>query len=281
MKKHTYDNWWKGDVTLVHADKCWNEGDKPIIVDWADFSESDAGKIKDMQEKIFAYGWKTRLKAVCAQFTKRYEKSEMKLEYLTDEIQECRGVMFGATSNEEIVVFKHWESGFTRKELSDIRFYVKRIIKNGIEDSLGYIHSTNCKYQDKSPDCRMYARFVWEYFNWLKLFIKKEEKTDDTVANEIKEKPWFKVGLLFANGEIDTLKEKYTVNNSTNCAAITKELGQPQFSKYILATINNYTENNKNKNIYVNPDKLLKIYNHCIKNNIKMTESFLKRIQPT
>lgn len=173
----TYDNWWNGDVTLVHATRYCNKGDEPLLVDWADFSESDADKIKDMQWEIFADGVNTRLKAVCSEFIKRYEVSEMKLEYFTDERQECWNVMFGKIPNVKIVHLNHWVIGLENQYISDVQYYIQRTIKNGIDDGLGFIHSPNCKYQNKSiPDSRIYARFIWEYFKWLESLIVKDEK---------------------------------------------------------------------------------------------------------
>lgn len=308
IEKYTYDNWWNGDVTLVHATRYCGEGDEPILVDWADFSESDAHKIKDMQWEIFADGVNTRLKAVSEQFIKRYEASEMKLEYFTDERQECWNVMFGAIPNGKIVHLNHWGIGLENQYLSDVQFYVKRTIKNGIDDGLGFIHSPNCKYQDKSiPDCRIYARFVWEYFKWLESLIVKEEKTDNTVqkeeaeitslkkepitepivepkepidANESKEKSlWFKVGLLFANGEMDALLLKHKQGSESNFTAIAKELGNINFRPYISESISG--TNSWNKNIFSSQTKISFIKKYCESNNITMVESFENRTKST
>lgn len=85
---------------------------------------------------------------------------------------------------------------------------------------------------------------------------------------------WFQVGLLFANGEMDKLIIKHTIDKVPNPNGIARELGHPNYSKYILATLNNYSGANGDKNIYNNPDKIRTIYEHCQENKIEMTERF-------
>lgn len=84
---------------------------------------------------------------------------------------------------------------------------------------------------------------------------------------------WFKVGLLFATGAMDKLIKQYN-NNATK---ISDHLKKPEYNKYILATMNNYTKSNTDKNIYGNKQKMIKIKNHCTKQDISMTKDFLDR----
>ena len=306
QEEANYDNWWNGDVVLSSSTLYFNDKEKPLTVDWADFSESDVDKIKEKQWEIFADGVNTRLKAVCTQFIKRYEASEMKLDYFTDERQECWNVMFGLIPNIDPVPLNQWKMALGNRYLMEVQYYIDRTIKNGIDDGLGFIHSPNCKYQDKSiPDSRIYARFVWEYFKWLESLIVKEEKADNTVqkaeaeitslkkepitepiiepkspidATEIKQnRIWFKVGLLFANGEMDELKSKHTKGKVTNSTAIANELGNKNFRPYISESI--YGTNQNDKNIFASNDKTTFITTYCENNGITVVDSFRSRIK--
>ncbi len=255
----TYDNWWNGDVTLVHATRYCNKGDEPLLVDWADFSESDADKIKDMQWEIFADAVNTRLKAVCSQFIKRYEFSEMKLEYFTDERQDCWNVMFAPIPNVKIVIFKHLGICLENQDLSDIQFYVNRTIKSGIDDGLGFIHSPNCKYQDKSiSDSRIYARFVWEYFKWLESLIVKKEKTDNALQKAETEIASLKKEPI--TEPIVKLKEKDLENSDKIDFNMWNENAKSLF-EYLIEHYNKPKGKQKYKNIF-----------HFLKNNDKANE---------
>jgi len=96
----------------------------------------------------------------------------------------------------------------------------------------------------------------------------------------------FKVGLLFAKGEMNKYftvnSEGATVmNNNFTAPKIAKELGNDNYNKYILASINNYTnKENGNKNIFNSPDMMTKIISHCKAENIPVDSYFLSRYLP-
>jgi hypothetical protein len=294
-KNYTYDNWWNGDVTLVDATRYFEKGDEPVIVNWEDFSESDVNRIKEKQMELFKAKVNALLNPVIKQFNKRYEASKMKSTYLRDERKQCWYVMFGELPNYEIVQLDQWRISHTNQYLSDVQDYVERTIKNGIDDGLGFIHSPNCKYQDISkPDSRIYAKFVSMYFNWLNKFKKEEESKkrilrakeeieslekdplkliDKNIA--IQNRIWFKVGLSFANGEMDTLIIKHTIGTMTNCTAIARELGNTNFRPYISESMGGTKINDKN--IFSNKEKIEIIENYCESNTITVVESFYKR----
>ncbi len=94
----------------------------------------------------------------------------------------------------------------------------------------------------------------------------------------------FKVGLLFATGEMNkyfTVNSIHaTVMNSNYTAPkIAKELGNDSYNKYILASINNYTDKeNGNKNIFNSLDMMTKIILHCETENIPVDAYFKSRL---
>lgn len=287
MKKYTYDNWWNGDVVLRDATLELDKDDKPILVNWSDFSESDVQKIKDKQAALFDDQVRALQKKFSEQFRLRYSASKMKKQYLADEMQECKNIMFGAIPNVKIIQLNHWGVVLENQYLSDIQYYINRTIKNGIDDGLSFLHSPNCKYQDtRKADSRTFAKFIWEYFNWLgNLAIKEDnsvqlrEKTNRSAAAEslkyevIQKRLWFKIGLLFANGEMDNLIKKHKAGTMTNCTAIALELGNRSFRPYISETINNI--NSSDKNIFASSEKMDLIMKYCEMKGIRVVESFI------
>lgn len=82
---------------------------------------------------------------------------------------------------------------------------------------------------------------------------------------------WFKVGMLFATDKIEELKSKYH-NNFTQYAK--SKFGE-KWSSYRVYISESFNRNNKsNKNIFKYPDKLKKIYDHCVEEKISMTDNF-------
>jgi hypothetical protein len=102
---------------------------------------------------------------------------------------------------------------------------------------------------------------------------KSEESQVSTIEkDEFEENPlpkWFPIGLGFATGEIQTELSK---DISSSKIAI-KLTGKRSNTNYVSFTYNN-TEDPKN--IYSKLDKLEQVYNHCVKNDIKICDDFMK-----
>ncbi|WP_134386339.1 hypothetical protein [Flavobacterium psychrophilum] len=95
----------------------------------------------------------------------------------------------------------------------------------------------------------------------------------------------FKVGLFFATGEMNkyfTIKNNNEMDSKNGLVSlkIAKELGNPSFEKWILASKNNYPPKNPNgnKNIFNNLDMMTKIIEHCETNNIPVEPYFTSRL---
>jgi hypothetical protein len=176
-----------------------------------------------------------------------------------------------------LVPLKHWPIILDKRYLEDIQLYIDNIMIIGIDDDLGFIHSPNSKYQDSSkPDKRVYARFVLEYCNWL-ISLAEEEHQPNKAKNDIKIKEkentlWFKIGLLFANGEMDKLIAKYKDGSMSNSTKIAKELGNKNYRPYISEST--FAQNKNNKNIFSNTAKIDFIEEYCKKHNITIVDSF-------
>jgi hypothetical protein len=102
---------------------------------------------------------------------------------------------------------------------------------------------------------------------------KNQTEKNETTENRI----WFKVGFLFANGEIDKLITKHAKGTMTNCTSIAKELGNINFRPYISESL--YGKTTNDKNIFSSPDKVSFIQEYCESNDITVVESFKSRLK--
>jgi len=84
---------------------------------------------------------------------------------------------------------------------------------------------------------------------------------------------WFKVGLLFATGEIKKLLDRHK-----SYSAIARALENKNYRPYMTATAGALNRGG-DKNIYNDGEKVKALRNHCIKHNIQMDGDFLKIFQ--
>ena len=117
-----------------------------------------------------------------------------------------------------------------------------------------------------------------QLIEWLNIELdfwhKKKGFEKQPKQKNIQDELWFNVGLFFATGVIPM--EKKMLKLSVNQLA--KDLGNTSFRPYINQSIN-HTHTKGDKNIFLYNDKLLEIYNHCIKNKIPIEKEFQDKIQ--
>lgn len=97
------------------------------------------------------------------------------------------------------------------------------------------------------------------------------------VEDEFKNEGWFKVSLLFASGEIESLLKKH----KHNATQIAKDRFKDNWDKYrphISDSMNADTAGSKN--IFSNRGKMLKVIEHCKENNINVVSSYLDKLPP-
>ncbi|MDB0040611.1 hypothetical protein N9E81_00350 [Algibacter sp.] len=90
--------------------------------------------------------------------------------------------------------------------------------------------------------------------------------------NDYSDKYWFKIGLLFATGEMDDLLKA----NDRNATKIAKELGEANLRPYISDSIGQNL--NSDKNIFGSREKMSNIINYCKENKISIIPGFIKRL---
>lgn len=207
------------------------------------------------------------------------------IKYVKDEIHE----VYGCYDPNECIIGE-WIEKFDLKE-EDFPFY--------LNDEVTHLLSVNKEnYESESKKkgvniSLMQLNFHWYagYLEYLKMksFIDEllpmekdikpsNEKKSVIIVSEdkkgFKDFTWFKVGLLFAKGEVQKLYEKYK-SKKGHYKKITLELGFKETDRpYFSETINNTTSSNKN--IYNDLTKMKKIQYYCQKNEIVICEDFDK-----
>ena len=265
--KYTYQNWFEGTVNLISTPFISSDKSLPIEANWDDFSIADIQKIKIKQNEIFLEKVRAFLKANQDDFSFRYESSKLKRQLLNDEKEQCYSVLYAKIPDGHRIKLNHWSITIERVDFIEIQEYFNRVVKKGNSNSFDFIPSPNFKHQNlnKIPN-QVYAQYLWEYYLWLQSSFK--EQIIDTKKIKNKNKYWFKIGLLFANGEMDKLLLKH----NTNFTAIAKELGNKNYRPYISESQSKSNENDKN--IFSDNSKLKEIADYCVEQKITICPSF-------
>lgn len=119
-------------------------------------------------------------------------------------------------------------------------------------------------------------------FHWYAIYIEVKNILsfiDGLITSnkkDYKDEIWFKVGLLFANGEM----EKFITEYKSNCTQIAIKLGNEKgYRPYISESIGTNYKTSK-KSIFSNKFKIDKILLYCKENNIVVTPNFSSRLSP-
>jgi hypothetical protein len=124
--------------------------------------------------------------------------------------------------------------------------------------------------------CERYYLFLKEKLIELKgqPRQKENEDEDEKTGNNFTSTNWFKIGLLFANGEMEALLKKFN-NNGTKIA---EKLGNESgLRPYITESIG-IKQKTSVKSIFSNKDKMDKIITYCNEKNIDVIKSFIDKI---
>jgi NACalpha-BTF3-like transcription factor len=133
-------------------------------------------------------------------------------------------------------------------------------------------------------DTPNYPQFESAIIEEVKTQTKPQQYKIVSKDEKYKSQNLFKVGLLFATGEMN---QYYTINNLNAIVLneglspfkIADELGNLSFEKYILASKQNYkVGENKSKNIFNNYGMMTKIINHCEAENKPIDSYFMSRL---
>ena len=276
MKKHTFKDWYKGNVTLKYAKSVFINENKPKLVSWDEFIKTDVVKIKEKQKEIFRKTVDSKLESFKKRFFERYKNSIFKEELLETEKREFADILNGPIPDVDLIVSKNIDVLFEREDLLEIQSYYKNTIVGGCDEGFDFVQSPKDNYQDvsKTPS-QAYAIVCFKYLEWL---VENFKVTDDVLDNseDKTEFLWFKVGLLFANGEMDSLIEESKYENNPNFNSISKKLKNPSYRPFISES---YLSKNNRKNIFLDKSKVSYLENYCEENNISIVESFKVRVK--
>jgi hypothetical protein len=116
---------------------------------------------------------------------------------------------------------------------------------------------------------------IINYLKGIEYFQGKNEKVILNRRNDShKNNNWFKVGLLFASGEI----YKHYDENNKSATATARALGNNSYRVYITQTFGHNEKlygKKDDKNIFLNLNKMTQIINHCEENGITIDETFV------
>lgn len=104
----------------------------------------------------------------------------------------------------------------------------------------------------------------------------QKNKSTTEIIKKNEQKNWFKVGLLFATGEITTLLKTF----DNNASAIARHKGNNSFRPHITESLG-ASKKTSNQSVYF-PANFKVIYNYCKENNIIITpefEAYFKEIE--
>lgn len=112
----------------------------------------------------------------------------------------------------------------------------------------------------------------------IKIVLDGNQKSLDSTNTQkeikvYKKTIWFKIGVMFANGEMDKLLQEFDGNGTQ----VAKNLGNKNYRPFITESIG-VKKKTSDKSIFADESKMKKIISHCEKNNIPIVQSFLDNI---
>ena len=162
-------------------------------------------------------------------------------------------------NNDSILTSENWEQlkyiFFTQRMQKYKENYT---LEEKIKLELGVLENLTINKTD-------YKILTKRYKDYLNQQIKTSEPDEG-----YKETNWFKIGLKFANGEMNNLLKSY----NSNATKIAKHLGNEMgFRPYITESIGTKSKSS-NISVYSDKNKMIKIIEHCKANNINVIPYF-------
>jgi len=147
-----------------------------------------------------------------------------------------------------------------REDLEMLLIHIGNVVNRSINKEI------RAENKEKGKELR-------ESINSFLLLHEQESKTQPPQKDETTTL-WFKVGLMFAKGEISL---NITDHLNTTYPKLSKKLGNTSYRGYIEATIKNYNKSNTDKNLFYKITKPQQIIDYCRDNNIKVCKTFLDK----
>ena len=184
----TYDDWWKGKITLATTPYIALKTKSPVIVTWKDIFKPDILKIKKKQEELFFKAVKQKTSQLKSQFDKRFKNSKMKIRFLDKQLIAIHNILFVPFENNGTRVnFNSLDISFDPDRLDHIQSYARRTIEDGKEDGYDFMPSPNSHFQDRRTVIdQVYAHALFDFNDSLKIIrLKEKEKNNKELPNKV------------------------------------------------------------------------------------------------
>ena len=151
-------------------------------------------------------------------------------------------------------------------ELSDYAWDGNQFVKDRIE-----LYEIE-KSLIKNCHIKIIHKKTFEIWKFLEKQLIKIKEPQQSKSNNNENMIWFKVGLLFATGEMNNLITKF----NSNATQIAKDLQNINYRPYITESISK--RHNNDKNIFSNRLKMQSIIDYCNLHNIEVKDEFASHL---
>lgn len=184
VQKYTYKDWWDGKVRIATTFPHYGQVGGLLILTWDNFEMLEKMTIQKKQDELFHEEICEILKDKCTYFKQRYNKSKSKKELLNREIKECRALLFGEGPTPEYkmgILSLHFNDAFIGWEHAKIWSYTGTTIIGGENVNSDFMLSPQDPYKGNRMCIPIYAKFFWEYHDWLSKYNREDSKKQSDI----------------------------------------------------------------------------------------------------
>lgn len=166
-KNFTYNDWLSGRA-VINSRLFIPSGEKPCIVEWDRFNESEEAQIKAKQKALFQDSVNENFAKFQLNFNEKYQRSEDKNELLNRELKQCMEVFTSVIPPSSFFNTTFWDAVFTHVDIIAIQLFYKNVIIRGQEIDLDFIQPPKSIFINKNfihPE--IYCSALWQYYKWL------------------------------------------------------------------------------------------------------------------
>lgn len=166
--KYVFQDWLLGKVCFGFNIFIPHLAERPVLVTWENFDESDIAKIKQRQKQIFEKRVKKQVKKFKSLFVKSYEGTQAKEQFVLKEIAQIIEILECQISNDKYFSTSHWYAIFENESIKGIQSYYKNVIVRNLPFDYDFIHSDEANFHniEALPDS-IYCQALWDYYMWI------------------------------------------------------------------------------------------------------------------
>lgn len=169
-KNFTYNDWLSG-MAVINSRLFIPSGEKPNIVEWDRFNESEKAQIKAKQKVLFQDSVNETLEKFQLIFNENYERSEDKNEFINRELKQCMEVFTSLIPPSSFFNTTFWDVVFTHVDIIEIQHFYKNVIIRGQVIDLDFIQPPKSIFINKNfIHTEVYCSALWQYYKWLSIY---------------------------------------------------------------------------------------------------------------